>query len=102
MAENPSANAGDTETWVPSLGQKEPLEKEKATLCSILASETPRQGSLADYTVHGAAKVRHDSATEHAHVHAHTGVKAESTPCSDKCLLNAHSVSCGILPQLLI
>ena len=57
MAENPSANPGDTETWVPSLGRKEPLEKEKATLCSILASEIPRKGSLADYTVHGATKV---------------------------------------------
>ena len=39
MVENPSANAGDTETWVPSLGRKDPLEKEKATLSSILASE---------------------------------------------------------------
>ena len=30
------------ETWVPSLGQREPLEKEMATCSSILAWEIPR------------------------------------------------------------
>jgi hypothetical protein len=39
VVENPSANAGDTETWAPSLGREDPLEREKATLSSILASE---------------------------------------------------------------
>ena len=29
------------ETWVPSLGQKDPLEKEMATHSSILAWEIP-------------------------------------------------------------
>ena len=29
------------ETWVPSLGQREPLEKEMATCSSILAWEIP-------------------------------------------------------------
>ena len=30
------------ETWVPSLGQKDPLEKEMATLSSILVWKIPR------------------------------------------------------------
>ena len=29
------------ETWVPSLGWEDPFEKEKATLCSILAWRIP-------------------------------------------------------------
>ena len=29
------------ETWVPSLGQEDPLEEEMATCCSILAWEIP-------------------------------------------------------------
>ena len=37
MVKNPPANAGDTETWVPSLGQEEdPLKEEMATHSSIL------------------------------------------------------------------
>ena len=35
----PSCNAGDT--WVQSLGQEDPLEKEVATHSSILAWEIP-------------------------------------------------------------
>ena len=34
---NPSANAGDVETWVQSLGQEDPLEEGMATHASILA-----------------------------------------------------------------
>ena len=30
------------ETWVPSLGQEDPLEKEMATYSSILAQEIPQ------------------------------------------------------------
>ena len=41
MAKNPSANAGDAETWVQSLGQEDLLEKEMATHSSILAWEIP-------------------------------------------------------------
>ena len=40
---NPPANPGDP---VPSLGQKDPLEKEMATHSSILASEIPWTGEL--------------------------------------------------------
>ena len=38
VVKNPSAMQ---ETWVPSLGQEDPLEKEMATLPSILAWEIP-------------------------------------------------------------
>ena len=34
---NLPANAGDTKTWVQSLDQEDPLEKEMATHSSILA-----------------------------------------------------------------
>ena len=35
------ANAGDVETWVPSLGQEDPLEEGMATHSSILAWRIP-------------------------------------------------------------
>jgi len=38
---NLPANAGDTETWVQSLGQEDPLEEEMVTNSSILAGEIP-------------------------------------------------------------
>ena len=38
------------ETWVPSLGQEYPLEKEVATHSSILAWKLHGQRSLADYS----------------------------------------------------
>ena len=39
------------ETWVQSLGQEEPLEKEMATHSSILPGEFHGQRSLAGYSV---------------------------------------------------
>ena len=36
-----TANAGDTERWIQSLGQEEPLEEEVATHSSILAWKIP-------------------------------------------------------------
>ena len=45
------------ETWVRSLGGKDPLEKEMATCSSILAWEIPWTEELAGY-VHGVAKSR--------------------------------------------
>ena len=42
------------ETWVPSLGWENTLEKGKATHCSILASRIAREAWRA--TVHGVAK----------------------------------------------
>ena len=34
------------ETWVQTLGQEDPLEKEMATLSSVLAWEIPRKEEL--------------------------------------------------------
>ena len=41
VVKNLPANAGDTETWVQSLGWEDPLEKEMATHFSILAWKIP-------------------------------------------------------------
>ena len=41
VVENPPASAGDIRTWVPSLGQKDPLEEEMTTPCSMLAWRIP-------------------------------------------------------------
>ena len=37
VVKNPPASAGNTETWVQSLGREDPPEQEMATLSSILA-----------------------------------------------------------------
>ena len=47
------------ETWVQSLGQEDPLEKEMATHSSILAWKSHGQRSLVVYSPWG-LKVRHD------------------------------------------
>ena len=46
MIKNPPAVQETQETWVPSLGGEDLLEKEMATRSSILAQETHRQRSL--------------------------------------------------------
>ena len=43
------------ETWVQSLGQEDPLEKEMATHCCL---ENPMDGEAWETTVHGIAKSR--------------------------------------------
>ena len=53
------------ETWVQSLGQEDPLEKEMATHSSILAWRIPwteEPGGL--HTVHGVARVEHGLVTK--------------------------------------
>ena len=53
------------ETWIPSRGQEDPLEKEMATHSSILAWEiqwTEEPGRL--HTVHGVTRVSHDLVTK--------------------------------------
>ena len=44
------------ETWVQSLGQEDPLEKEMATHSSILAWRIPMDRGACLATVHGVAK----------------------------------------------
>ena len=44
------------ETWVQSLGQEDPLEKEMATHSGVLAWENPMDRGALQATVHGIAK----------------------------------------------
>ena len=50
VVKNLLANAGDVETPVPSLGQKEPLEEGTTTHSSILAWKIPWTESLMGYS----------------------------------------------------
>ena len=52
------------ETWVGSLGQEEPLEKETATHSSILAWRTPRTEEPGGLQSMGSQRVGHNLATE--------------------------------------
>ena len=57
------------ETWIRSLGQEDPLEKEMATHYSILAWEIPRTEALGGLQSMGLQKrVRHDLATKTTNV----------------------------------
>ena len=55
------------ETWVPSLGQEDPLEKEMATHSRMLAWKYPMDRGIWQAIVHGVARVRHDLAINHHH-----------------------------------
>ena len=50
--------------WVPSLGQEDPLQKERATHSSILAWEIPWTEETGRLQSMGSLRVRHDLATE--------------------------------------
>ena len=50
MVKNLSANAGDVETWVQSLGQEDSLEEGMAAHLSILAWRTLGQRRLVGYS----------------------------------------------------
>ena len=50
MVKNPPAMQ---ETWVGSLGWEDPLEKGRATQCSILCLENPMDSEAWWATVHG-------------------------------------------------
>ena len=54
------------ETWVRSLGQEDPLEKEMATYSSILAWEIPRTEEPGGLQFMGLQRVGHDLVTEHS------------------------------------
>ena len=53
MVKNPPAVL---ETWVPSLGQEDSLEKDMATHSSILAWRIPMDRGACTAAVHGVAK----------------------------------------------
>ena len=63
LVKNPSANAGDIEMQVWSLGGKIPLEKEMTTHSSILAWRIPRTEEPGRVQSMGVARVGHDLAT---------------------------------------
>ena len=52
------------ETWVQSLGEEDPLEKEMATHSSILAWESHGQRCLVGYSVWGGKSVGRDLVTK--------------------------------------
>ena len=54
------------ETWIPSLGQEDPLEKEIVTHCSLLAWRIPWTEEPGGLQSMGSQK---SDVTEHAHIH---------------------------------
>ena len=63
------ANAEDTEMWVQSLGQDDPLKKEMATHSSILAGKFHEQRSLVGYSPWG---YKESDITKQLNTHTHT------------------------------
>ena len=59
------------ETWVPSLGQEDPLEEGMATHSNILAWRIPWTEEPGGLQSVGSQTVRHDMHT-HTHTHTHT------------------------------
>ena len=57
------------ETWVQSLGQEDPLEKEMAPHSSILPGEPQGQRSLAGLLFMGSRRVGQDWVTKHKHIY---------------------------------
>ena len=57
------ASAFDAETWVRSLGRKDPLEKEKVTHSSILAWKIPWTEDPGRLQSMGSQRVGHNYAT---------------------------------------
>ena len=55
------------ETWVQSLGQEDPLEKEMTTHSSILAQKNPMDGGVWQATVHGVTKSQTQLSDSHFH-----------------------------------
>ena len=62
---NLSATHKTQETWAQSPGQKDPLEKEKATHSSILVGKIPWTEESGRMQFMGSQGVEHDWATEH-------------------------------------
>ena len=56
MAQAIKYSPGVQETWVQSLGQEDPLEKEMASHSSIFIWEIPWTEKLGGTTVHGVSK----------------------------------------------
>ena len=59
------------ETWVPSLGREDPLEKEMATHCSILAWKTPWTEEPRGLQSMASQRVGQSRAAKHSSVESH-------------------------------
>ena len=57
---NPPANAGDVGSFIQSLGQEDPLEKEMATHSSIVAQKIPQTEETGMLQFMGSQGVGHD------------------------------------------
>ena len=76
------------EMWIWSLGWEDPLEKEMATLSSILAWKFPGQRSLVGYSPWGGQESDHNWGRTHTHPNRHS----ETPPSLNKpgtCMLPA-------------
>ena len=60
MVKNPRSNVETQETWVRSLSQKDPLEKEMATHFRILAWKIPWTEEPGKLQSTGSQRVNHD------------------------------------------
>ena len=71
------------ETWVPSLGQEDPLEKEMATHSSILFWKTPWTEELGWLQSMGSQRVRHRS-KRLTHTYRHTCIYIWRSPWTEE------------------
>ena len=71
------------ETWVQSLGQEDPLEKEMATHSSILAWKIPWTEEPGRLQSIGLQRAEHDWATEHIHIIYSSMLQMENTAAFD-------------------
>ena len=67
------------ETWVRSLGQEDPLEKEMATHSSILAREIPWTGKSGRLQSMGLQELNTIQLNHHHH-HHHKPIKSDISP----------------------
>ena len=72
------------ETWVRSLGQKDPLEEGTATYCSFLAWRIPWTEEPGGAAVHGVAESSMNGTTWHACTHALLSDLDETKICSSR------------------
>ena len=84
VVKNAPANAGDT-GLVPESGRS--LEKEMATLSSILPWRIPRTEEPGRLQSKGSQRVRHDLVNECLHTHTHTRTHTHS-------LVSGHTAVC--------
>ena len=71
------------ETWVRSLGQEDPLEKEMTTHSRTLAWKNPMDGGAWQASVHGVTELGTTEATSLSLLQGHMDITRWSAPKSD-------------------